>query len=161
MQTHKNSLKGSSLPPWPFVSLYDQRSSLVTSLFQNLSAKDLDALVDGDERLVAGLVALLAAKDELGVELPVRRDVPLRGDLLVDERVVVLQVGAQALGLEGDPQRVLQHGVGLGRPQGELVGVHGEGGLLLLDRLRVLEEEDLFWGHLSVRGFVRKWEAKG
>lgn len=55
-------------------------------------------------------LAGLAAKDELSGELPRRRDGPLLLDLLVDEGVVVLEVGAQAFGFEGGPDCELEHG---------------------------------------------------
>lgn len=58
-----------------------------------LRAKDLDALLQGLELLGAGL-ASFATKDKLGIELPVGGQTPGLGNLLVDERVVVLQVGA-------------------------------------------------------------------
>lgn len=109
----------------------------------DLSTEGLDTLVDGDLVLRAGLAGL-ATEDELGVELPVRGDLPLSGNLLVDQGVVVLEVGADgALGLERGPDDELEHGVRLRRPAGELVGVHGEVGLLLLDGLLILEEENL------------------
>jgi len=48
-------------------------------------------------------------KHELGAEVPLLGDVPLGLCLLVDDGVVVLQVAAAALGLQGGPQHVLVH----------------------------------------------------
>ena len=69
---------------------------------------------------------LQPTKHKLRLQLPIRGDVPdLRG-LLVGQRVVVLQVGAQALGLERRPGRELVHGGRVLGPLGELVGVGGD-----------------------------------
>lgn len=90
------------------------------------------------------LVALrVAAEDELGLELPLEVNVPLVLGALVDDGVVVLQVGAAALGLERAPHHVLVHGRGVLAPLGEVGCVEWEGGLEVLDWLGVFEEEDL------------------
>lgn len=62
--------------------------------------------------LVDGLASTLCvtAKDELGLELPLLRDVPVGLCLLVNDGVVVLEVGGAAFGLEGGPEVVLGHG---------------------------------------------------
>jgi hypothetical protein len=88
-------------------------------------------------------LAAAAAKDQLRLEAPLLRDPPDFLGFGVDERVVVLQVGAGALGLEREPQRILVHGGRVLGPDGELVGVEGEGLLQGVDGLGVLEEEDL------------------
>ena len=44
-----------------------------------------------------------ATKDQLRPQLPLERDAPVLSGLLVDDGVVVLQVGAEALGLERNP----------------------------------------------------------
>lgn len=130
----------------------------------HLSAEDLEALLDGLEVLGAS-IAGLAAEDELGVELPAVGDAPLAGDLGVDERVVVLQVGAEALGRQGRPDYVLEHGVRLQRPDGELVAVQGVLFLHRVDDVLVLEEENLF--RMSVIGIhtsillVYWWDYRG
>ena len=64
--------------------------------------------------------------------------------LRIDKRVVMLEVCAEAFELEGGPDGELGHGVGLGGPAGELVGVEGEVVLHFLDAGAGLEEEDLF-----------------
>lgn len=70
----------------------------------------------------------------------------------------MLEVGAEALGLEAGPQRELVHGGGVLGPGGEVLGVQGELALELLDRLGVLEEEDLFPDRLcQLRRFI--WRA--
>ena len=82
------------------------------------------------------------AKRHLGHEVPHLGHAPRGLDLLVDERVVVLQAGAEPLGGEGGPDDVLVDGGGVLGPDGEVV--LGEGVLVLqLARvLRVLEVED-------------------
>lgn len=62
-----------------------------------------------EESLLDRLLGLLAsgalglAEDELGLEGPGLGDLPLLADLLVDEGVVVLEVGAEAFLFEGSP----------------------------------------------------------
>lgn len=58
---------------------------------RHLLAEDLDTLLDGLERLLPGCTSG-SAEGQLGDEVPGGRDVPLGLDLLVDERVVVLDV---------------------------------------------------------------------
>ena len=90
-----------------------------------------------------------ATKDQLRPQLPLERDAPVLSGLLVDDGVVVLQVGAEALGLERNPQRVLVHGVGVLAPVAEVVGVQGEGLAQVLDWLGRFVEEDLS-AHVSL-----------
>ena len=66
------------------------------------------------------------ANNHLRAQLPVLAHIPLLLNLLVDQRVVMLEVGAQAFGLKGCPDGVLVHAVGLCGPDGELVGVQCE-----------------------------------
>src|SRR5712671_2599923 len=57
-------------------------------------------------QLAEGLLpraACRGAEDQLGVELPVLRDVPGLLHASVDQRVVVLQVGAEALSHQSGP----------------------------------------------------------
>lgn len=91
----------------------------------------------------AGLLRVADSKDELCVKLPILWQAPLCGDLLVDDGVVVLEVGAEAFGLESGPEDELVHGVGLLCPVAELVGVGWVGFLLGLDGWAVGEEENL------------------
>lgn len=107
----------------------------------NLLTKDLDALLEGLEVLVARLAGA-AAEDELSIELPTLGDLPRFGNLLVDEGVVVLQIGAEALELKGGPGQDLLHAEALGGPAGELVGVGSELSLHAVDDVLVVEEED-------------------
>jgi hypothetical protein len=65
-------------------------------------AKDLEAVLERSKGLLKR-AASGGTKDELGVELPVGGDVPGVLDLLVDQRAVVLQVGAEAFRGEGGP----------------------------------------------------------
>ena len=68
-----------------------------------------------------------STKDQLTPELPLKRDFPVLGSLLVNDGVVVLEVGAEALGLEGYPQSILVHGVGVLGPVAKVVCVDGWG----------------------------------
>ena len=86
----------------------------------HLSTKDLELLLEGAEFLLTGPGGL-AAEDELGLELPAGGDLPLLGDLGVDERVVVLKVGTETLGLESGPESELEHGIGVTGPASESV----------------------------------------
>jgi hypothetical protein len=74
------------------------------------------------ELLLAGL-ACAATKDQLASKLPLERDAPVLGGLLVDDRVVVLEVGTKTLGLQGDPKSILVHGVCVFTPVTEVMGV--------------------------------------
>jgi hypothetical protein len=84
-----------------------------------------------------------ATKDQLRPQRPLEGDAPVLSGLLVDDGVVVLKVGAEALGLERNPQRVLVHGVGVLAPVAKVVGVQGEGLAQVLDGLGRFVEEDL------------------
>ena len=86
---------------------------------------------------------LKTTEDELRLQRPLQGDVPGLAGLLVGQRAVVLQVGAEAFGFEGGPGGELVHGGGVLAPVGELVGVLGELGLEVLDGGGVLVEEDL------------------
>lgn len=83
------------------------------------------------------------AEDELSPQLPVLGDLVGILDLLVDDGVVVLEVGTEALGLERNPGGILVHGGGVLAPVTEVVSVEREGLAQVLDGLGVLEEEDL------------------
>lgn len=67
-----------------------------------LLAKDLHTLLNG-------LLGLLpsgnfgATKDQLGDQTPLGRQVPLLGNLGVDQRVIVLQVGTETKSLKASP----------------------------------------------------------
>lgn len=84
--------------------------------------------------------------NQLSLELPISRDSPVLADLLINQWVVVLEVGTETLGLESSPGSELVHGVGLVGPARELVGVEWEAGLEALDGWGVVEEEDLGLG---------------
>jgi hypothetical protein len=91
---------------------------------------------------------LQAAEDELRLERPLQGDVPDLAGLLVRQRVVVLEVGAEALGFESSPGGVLVHGGGVLAPVRELVSILGELGLQGLDGSGVFVEEDLGEGRM-------------
>lgn len=80
--------------------------------------KDLDTVLERLKLLVAGLAGA-APKDQLGIQPPGPGQAPGGGDLVVDDRVVVLEVGAEALELEGGPEEQLLHAGALGGPGGE------------------------------------------
>jgi hypothetical protein len=103
--------------------------------------------------LLLARLAGTATEDQLAPELPAKRNIPVLGRLLIDDGVVVLKVGAKALCLEGDPEGVLVHGVGVFRPVTEMVSVNGESFTEVLDRLGGLVEEDLHGG-------VSAWNRK-
>ena len=75
-----------------------KRLHIVSCLF----TEDLEAVLQRRESLLAGRGGR-STEDELGIELPRSRQVPLLLDTLVDQRAVVLQVGAEAFGLESSP----------------------------------------------------------
>jgi hypothetical protein len=86
---------------------------------------------------------LQPTKHKLRLQLPVGRDIPdLRG-LLIGQRVVVLEVSAQAFGFESCPGCELVHGGGVFGPLGELVGVEGDFVLERFDGVAGFVEEDL------------------
>ena len=94
------------------------------------------------ELLLARLTST-ATKDQLGPQLPLLGDVPVVGSLLIDDWVIVLEVSAEALSLERDPQSVLVHRVGVLGPVAEVVGVEGECLAQVLDGLGVFVAENL------------------
>lgn len=102
---------------------------------------DLDTLVNVLELLGTSLAGL-ATKDKLGIESPVSGNAPGLSNLEVDQGVVVLEVGTQALNLEGSPDEQLLHTQRLNGPGREAVGVDGELGLEGLGGVGVLVEED-------------------
>ena len=77
------------------------KSSLV------LGTMDSDALVDRLECLLAWLTSGFA-KDELGLEAPLGVDVVCGSNLLIDQRVVMLQVGTKSLGFKCGPHYTSQ-----------------------------------------------------
>ena len=86
---------------------------------------------------------LQPTKHKLRLQLPVGRDIPdLRG-LLVRQRVVVLEVGAEAFGFESRPGGELVYGGGVFGPLGELVGVEGDFVLQGFDCVAGFVEENL------------------
>jgi len=87
--------------------------------------------------------ASAATKDQLSAKLPLERNAPLLSSLLVDNGVVVLEVGAEAFSFKRDPQGILVHGVGLLRPVAEVVCVFRECLAELFDGFWIFVEEDL------------------
>lgn len=73
-----------------------------TKLNRNLFPKHLEAVRDGRKLLLTGLTSR-GAEHQLSIQLPRSREVPLLLDALVNERAVVLQVGAEAFALQGGP----------------------------------------------------------
>lgn len=83
------------------------------------------------------------AEDQLRLEHPLLWNVERLSGADVRQRVVVLQVGAEALGLECGPEVELVHGVGVLAPAGEAVCIDGQRLLQGGDGGRVFVEEDL------------------
>jgi hypothetical protein len=94
------------------------------------------------EFLGAGL-ASSSTKHQLSPKLPVKRDVPVLLGLAIDDRVIVLQIGAAAGGLQRSPSGILVHSGSMLRPDGEVIRIERECLLELLDGHGVLEEENL------------------
>jgi hypothetical protein len=94
------------------------------------------------ELLLHGL-ASASAKYQLAAQLVSKRNVPVLRRLLIDDGVVVLQVSAEALGLERDPESILVHCVGLIGPVTEVVCVCRKLLAKFLDGLRVFIEKYL------------------
>lgn len=122
-----------ALNPIHLISTAPPKPTHLISSHINSNTKNLKPLLDRLEGLLPGL-ALLLPKHQLRIQLPVLVDAPRRLHLLVDERVVVLQVGAEALGLQRRPHGQLRHAVALHGPGREAVRVDGVRVLDLLDR---------------------------
>ena len=134
--------------PKLYLEIYIQTPSMPsrcnTSLAYNLCTMHEKSLALD---LVEGLFARLlhnAANDHLCAEGPRRWHAPCSLDLGVDNGVVVLQVGAYALGCESGPDGVLVHGSGLSRPSREVICERGKFRLHGFDDGAVVEEEDLW-----------------
>lgn len=98
--------------------------------------------------LLLARIGDLAAKDKLGLHLPLLGDLPLGVHLLVGDGDVVLQVCAEAFSFESGPHDELVHGGGVLGPCRKELAIDGEGFLLALDDGGVFEEEDLRCGVL-------------
>lgn len=83
------------------------------------------------------------ANNHLGPQHPRRRNTPRILDLDIDQGIIMLQIGTDALKRESRPNGVLVHGGRFLRPAGELVGVEGELGLQAFDNRTVIKVEDL------------------
>jgi hypothetical protein len=70
--------------------------------------------------------ARTATEDQLSPQLPLEGNAPVLSGLLVNNGVVMLEVGAEALSLKSDPQSVLVHGICVLAPVAEVVCVEGE-----------------------------------
>lgn len=70
-----------------------------------LSSENLDTLLDRLELLLARR-RLNRTKDQLSLEIPLARNAESLGQAGVDQRVVVLKVGAKAKGLETGPDYI-------------------------------------------------------
>lgn len=94
------------------------------------------------ELLLAGLTSP-ATKDQLTPEFPLEWDAPFLRRTLIDDGVVVLEVGAKAFCLKRDPKRILVHSVGVLGPIAEVMCVKREGFAKTFDWLGVFIEENL------------------
>lgn len=132
------------------------------SINPNLSTINPEPIpLDRLERLLRWRRSAGRAEDQLGAQRPASWQVPGLAHALVDERVVVLQVAAEALGLEGGPGGDLVRAVGVAGPEWEAVGVKGEVGLHLLDGWDVVEEEDLLSAVLDLCIFQKRGAGRG
>jgi hypothetical protein len=111
--------------------------------FLLLRTVDKQPLAESLLELLLARLASAATKDKLPPELPLERDAPVLSSLLVNDGVVVLKVGAEALSLERNPDCVLVHGVGVLGPVTEVVCVQREGLAEVLNGLGSFVEEDL------------------
>ena len=107
-----------------------------------LCTKNLQPLLNVDEALLTRW-RHWGTEHQLCAQLPVLRDVPCLCNLLVDQGVVVLEVGAESFLLESSPDHILVHSIRVCGPGGELVGVGGKFLLHSCDGGSVHEEEDL------------------
>jgi hypothetical protein len=65
-------------------------------------AEDLEAVLNRSKSLLSSLGGG-NTEDHLGIQLPRGGQAPGLGDLLVNQGAVVLEVGAEALGLKSEP----------------------------------------------------------
>jgi hypothetical protein len=73
----------------------------------------------------------------------------------------VLEVGAEALGFKGNPERILMHGVGVLGPVAEVVCVYGKGLAEIFDGVRVFVAENLrVWVSLYLSLVYQLWRGK-
>lgn len=79
---------------------------------------------------------------------------------LTYDGVVVLKVASTSLSLESSPEVVLRHGVGLSRPTWEVLSVESELRLELLDRVGVVQEEDLIKAGQSLDSVTQSPETE-
>lgn len=84
-----------------------------------------------------------ATEDQLRPELPLEWDVPVLSGLLVNDWVVMLEVGTKTLSLKRYPQSVLVHSIGVLTPVAKMVCIQWERLAQVLNRLGVLVEQDL------------------
>lgn len=91
----------------------------------NLNTKALESILNRRESLLTHPTSW-RTENQLSIQHPVGINTPGLSNLLVDQGVVVLEVCTETLGLESGPDGELVHGVGLGCPDWEFVGVEGE-----------------------------------
>jgi hypothetical protein len=109
---------------------------------------DEESLLNG-LLLLSTLLNVLAStfcgttKHKLGLELPLLGNVPVTLCLLVNDRVVVLEVASAAFSLKSSPEVVLGHGGRLSSPTREMVSIQSKLGLKLSDRLGINKEQNL------------------
>lgn len=112
----------------------------------HLFAMNKDPLFDRHHILLRQVIPstfLKSSKHQLRLKVPLLVDVPVHLSLLVNQRVVVLEIAAEASALERDPERILMHGARVLGPCWEVLSVGCELGLELFDWGWVLKEEDL------------------
>jgi hypothetical protein len=129
---------------------------MTTLLFRTMHKKPL--AVSLLELLLTWLTHT-ATENQLTPQLPAQWDLPVLCGLLIDDGVVMLQIGAEALSLKRYPQSILVHGVGVLRPVAKVVGIEGKRFAQVFNGLGIFIEEDLielcqWWslGHAWVVG---------
>jgi len=90
------------------------------------------------------------------LQFPACWNIPGSSDLLVNNWVIVLEVGTKSFGLKSSPNGELSHGIRLSGPVWELVSVEWELLLEVSDGRTVLKEQDLVpiskWGDVTRYG---------
>lgn len=95
------------------------------------------------ESLFTGLLRT-ASKYQLRFETPLMGNLPEVLHVLVNDRIVVLQIAPKALSLESRPERELVHGRGVLGPLGELISIYRKLLLKGMDGIGVFKEEYLW-----------------
>lgn len=94
-------------------------------------------------KLLLAWLTTTAAKNQLGPQLPLKGDAPFLRGPLVDDGIVVLEIGTEAFRVESEPHCVLMHSAGMLAPVSKLMRVNRKGLLELVDWSGILVKEYL------------------